>query len=80
MMKKLHTPETICEFLGIEKTTLYSWTSKGIIPFVKVNGLLRFRENEIEKWLKLRERGIIISRIEEILKGIQKSKENGKTL
>lgn len=79
-MEKLLTPENICEILGVKKSTLYSWTSKELIPFVKVNGLLRFREGEIEKWLKLRERGIIISRIEEILKEIQQSKENGQTL
>lgn len=76
-MERLLSPEKVCEYLGIEKSTLYSWTSKSLIPYLKVNGLLRFRESEITKWLKLKERGIIISRIEEILRQIQQTKENG---
>ncbi len=70
-MNKLLSPGEICQALGIEKSTLYSWTSKGLIPFVKVNGLLRFRESEVERWLKLKERGLIISRVEGILREIR---------
>lgn len=55
--------------LAIERSTLYAWTSKRRIPFVKVNGLLRFRESEICRWLKLREQGdIIFSRVEDVLR------------
>lgn len=60
--------------LGIEKSTLYSWTSKGLIPFVKINGLLRFRESEVERWLKMKERGLIISRVEGILREIREKR------
>jgi len=68
-MEKLLTPESVCEILGIEKSTLYSWTRRGMIPHLKVNGLLRFREAEMTKWLKSRERGNIIGReIEEFLR------------
>jgi len=73
-MNKLLSPEEICQALGIEKSTLYSWTSKGLIPFVKVNGLLRFRESEVERWLKLKERGVIISRVEGILREIREKR------
>jgi len=68
-MEKLLTPEKVCEMLTIERSTLYAWTSKGRIPFIKVNGLLRFKESEIVRWLKLREKGDIISaRVEDILR------------
>jgi len=68
-MEKLLTPESVCEILGIEKSTLYSWTRRGMIPHLKVNGLLRFREIEMTKWLKSRERGNIIGpEIEEFLR------------
>jgi len=68
-MEKLLTPEKVCEMLAIEKSTLYAWTSKRRIPFIKVNGLLRFKESEIVRWLKLREQGDIISaRVEDILR------------
>ena len=73
-MNKLLSPGEICRALGIEKSTLYSWTSKGLIPYVKVNGLLRFRESEVERWLKLKERGVIISRVEGILREIREKR------
>lgn len=68
-MERLLTPEEICELLGIEKSTLYAWTSRNLIPFLKINGILRFREGEITEWLKTKERGDIINRkVEEILR------------
>jgi excisionase family DNA binding protein len=71
-MEKLLTPESVCEILGIEKSTLYSWTRRGLIPHLKVNGLLRFREIEMTRWLKSRERGNIIGpEVERFLKEIQ---------
>jgi excisionase family DNA binding protein len=76
-MEKLLSPEDVCELLAVEKSTLYSWTSRELIPFIKVNGLLRFRESEILKWLKLKERGIIITRVESILREVQNKRENG---
>jgi excisionase family DNA binding protein len=54
-MEKLLTPEDICEMFGIRPSTLYAWTSRGRIPYLKVNGILRFREEEIEQWLKSKE-------------------------
>jgi len=76
-MEKLLSPENICEILGIEKSTLYSWTSRGLIPFIKVNGLLRFRESELLRWLKSRERGIMITEVENILRDIQERRQHG---
>jgi len=71
-MEKLLTPEEICKILEIEKSTLYSWTRKELIPYVKVNGLLRFKEDEITKWLKMKERGnIIVREVEKFLTEIQ---------
>jgi excisionase family DNA binding protein len=76
-MEKLLSPENICEILGIERSTLYSWTSRGRIPFIKVNGLLRFRESELLRWLKSKERGIMITEVENILRDIQERRQNG---
>jgi excisionase family DNA binding protein len=76
-MEKMLSPEDICRAFAIKKSTLYSWTSRGLIPYVKVNGLLRFRESIIEPWLKLKERGINISRVEHILRGAGKLREDG---
>jgi excisionase family DNA binding protein len=76
-MEKLLSPENICEILGIEKSTLYAWTSRGLIPFIKVNGLLRFRESELLRWLKSKERGIMITEVESILRDIQERRQHG---
>lgn len=46
-MDKLLTPEEVCQRYSIKKNTLYQWTSKNIIPYLKRGGL-RFKENELE--------------------------------
>jgi excisionase family DNA binding protein len=77
-MEKLLTPEDVCRILGIERSTLYSWTRKDLIPHVKINGLLRFREEEMASWLKSRERGNIIGReVERFLAETGNGKRNG---
>ncbi len=48
-MDKLLTPEEVCQRYSIKKNTLYQWTSKNIIPYLKRGGL-RFKENELEQW------------------------------
>jgi excisionase family DNA binding protein len=48
-MERLLTPEEVCQRYSIKKNTLYQWTSKNLIPYLKRGGL-RFKENELEKW------------------------------
>jgi excisionase family DNA binding protein len=48
-MDRLLTPEEVCQRYSIKKNTLYQWTSKNLIPYLKKGGL-RFKENELEKW------------------------------
>ena len=50
-MDKLLTLSQVSELLQVKKNTIYSWTFTRKIPFLKVNGVLRFREKEISKWL-----------------------------
>ena len=51
-MEKLLTIEELSKILGIKKATIYSWTSKKRIPYIKLsNGILRFRESEIQEWI-----------------------------
>jgi excisionase family DNA binding protein len=76
-MEKLLTPENVCEVLGIERSTLYAWTSRGLIPFFKVNGLLRFRESEILKWLKSKERGTIMEGLTDALERSREKRRHG---
>ena len=47
-MKALMTAEDVSRDLCIAKNTLYKWTCKGIIPYIKVRGYLRFRPDVID--------------------------------
>lgn len=49
-MSVLLTPEQVCNRYGISIWTLYQWTSKNLIPYLKIRGLLRFKEQDIQKW------------------------------
>ncbi|MEW6008857.1 MAG: helix-turn-helix domain-containing protein [Candidatus Omnitrophota bacterium] len=49
-MGKLLTPEEVCKRYSIKISTLYQWTSKNLIPHLKIRGLIRFEEEALEKW------------------------------
>jgi excisionase family DNA binding protein len=51
-MDKLLSIEEIAGVLGVPKSTVYSWTHKKTVPFIKVGRLVRFQPGEMEKWLK----------------------------
>ncbi len=48
---KLLTIKELSEFLTIKVSTLYTWVHNGTIPYVKLNGLLRFDMDEIIEWV-----------------------------
>jgi excisionase family DNA binding protein len=43
--------EEACTFLNLAKQTLYGFTSKNEIPFIKRGKKLYFRKSDLEKWL-----------------------------
>lgn len=46
------TVKELSEYFHIKPATLYAWAARGIIPCVKIHGLIRFRRDEIEQWLE----------------------------
>ena len=51
-IEKLLNIDELSEWLGIEKSTIYAWTSKQNIPHIKLGPkVLRFRLNEVIDWL-----------------------------
>ena len=48
----LITIKELSDFLKVKPSTLYSWVHSGTIPFIKLNGLLRFDMDEIMEWVK----------------------------
>jgi len=56
-LEKLLNPSQVAEIFGVRPGTIYSWVSRGIdIPYVKVEGTLRFIEKEVMDWLMKKER------------------------
>jgi excisionase family DNA binding protein len=53
-MKRLLTPEQLAEWLSVKVSTVYQWTHTGYVPFVKVGRLVRFNQDDVERWLKKR--------------------------
>ncbi len=49
---RLVTIREVSERLMVKPSTLYSWVRRGVIPFHRLNGLVRFDLDEIEAWIK----------------------------
>lgn len=52
MLSDLLDARDVSRILKIRLSTVYKYTSAGLIPHVKVLGNLRFRENEIQKFIE----------------------------
>ena len=50
--KKYLSPKELALMLGISVFTLYGYTSKRIIPYIKIGRLVRFDMAKINIWLK----------------------------
>ncbi|HXX75793.1 MAG TPA: helix-turn-helix domain-containing protein [Nitrospiraceae bacterium] len=48
----LWTVKDLAHRLNIKPSTVYSWATHGRIPCLKIHGALRFRREEIERWLE----------------------------
>lgn len=54
-LDRLLTIQEICELLKVPKTYIYWLTHRKKIPYIKMQGHLRFRESAIDKWLRSQE-------------------------
>jgi len=50
-MMKLLTPEELGQILHVKVSTIYQWTHMGLIPFLKIGKLIRFKEDDIKEWI-----------------------------
>ena len=46
------TVQELAQLLHVKAATLYAWAAQGKIPSLKLHGLLRFRQDEIDQWLE----------------------------
>jgi len=54
---ELLTIDELASILKTKEMTIRQWVYQGRIPSIKVNGLLRFGQREIQSWLLLGSRG-----------------------
>ncbi|MBN1273888.1 MAG: tyrosine-type recombinase/integrase [Candidatus Aminicenantes bacterium] len=50
MSQSLLTVKELSSFLHVHPNTVYKWTDEKRIPFIKLNGLVRFNKKQIEEW------------------------------
>lgn len=46
------TIQELADYTGIKISTLRSYRLKKKIPFIKINGCLRFSRSEIDQWIE----------------------------
>ena len=49
---RLLTVKDVAEMLAVKEKTLYQWAELQQIPYIKLNGCLRFDLNDIAAWIK----------------------------
>ncbi len=52
---KLLTIQETCELLSVSKAYIYSLTHQRKIPYIKMQGHLRFRQSALDNWLRSQE-------------------------
>ena len=51
-MEQLLNIQELAVLLGVEVSTIYSWTCRRSIPYLKIGKLLRFRVSDVELWIE----------------------------
>jgi excisionase family DNA binding protein len=55
-MPRLIDVDELANYLKLKKQTIYNWLHQGKISGIKVGGVWRFEQKEIDAWLKSRRR------------------------
>jgi len=53
----LLTVKDVATMLKVKPSTVYGWAEQDRIPYLKINGALRFKADEISKWLATCQKG-----------------------
>jgi excisionase family DNA binding protein len=48
----LISPEELAAAMKVARVTTYQWVRRGVIPYLKIEGVVRFDPEEITAWLK----------------------------
>jgi excisionase family DNA binding protein len=61
-MKRLIDIDELADYLKLQKQTIYNWLHQGKITGIKVGGVWRFDQRQVDAWIKSR---IRVSKTEE---------------
>jgi len=53
MSQTLLTVRELSSFLHVHPKTVYKWATENRLPYIRINGLIRFRTQEIEDWQRI---------------------------
>ncbi|WP_405431171.1 excisionase family DNA-binding protein [Streptomyces anulatus] len=54
--RPLATPDQLATYLGVPKSTIYQWSSRGGgVPLFRVGRHLRARWSDVDAWLEMQE-------------------------
>lgn len=50
-MERLMTAKEVSELIEVRPSTVYQWVHVGLIPYVKLGKCVRFRKDELFRWI-----------------------------
>jgi excisionase family DNA binding protein len=59
MEKEFLTIKEVSEYLGLKESTLYHHVENGDIPYYRIGRLIRFRKQEVDKWMEGNKKEIV---------------------
>lgn len=54
-MEKLLTIQQVSDLLQVSRSLVYKWVHYDFVPYVKIGNVVRFKESELNRWLKNKE-------------------------
>jgi excisionase family DNA binding protein len=57
----LISPEELAAGMRVARVTIYQWARRGVIPHLKIEGLVRFDPEEVKAWLEAKRKAAVKS-------------------
>ena len=70
-MERLMTAKQVSELIEVKPSTIYQWVHTGLIPYVKIGKCVRFKKDELFRWIDKNHRRERVSfkSVEKTMKG-----------
>ena len=70
MLERLLTAKQVSELIEVRPSTVYQWVHTGLIPYVKLGRCVRFKKDELFRWIdkNLRKERVSFKSVERALR------------